>query len=195
MLDNMLALSEQALAVYSVSGQVTTRGRLRNVWPRGAFQTKDGYIALNVPDNTIWSRLCEAVGRPDLVEDERSKTAPARSENAEFLRPIIEGWLASRTRAEAVDTLNAAGVPTGPVYSAEDIFADPHVEARGMLMDVGGYKFARTVPHLSSNPQPPAQISHKLGQHTRPILEDLLGYSSAEVDALVAENVVQTAEG
>ena len=194
MLDNMLALSEQALAVYSVSGQVTTRGRLRNVWPRGAFQTKDGYIALNVPDNTIWSRLAEAVGRPDLVEDERSKTAPARSENAEFLRPIIESWLAGLTRAEAVDTLNAAGVPTGPVYSAEDIFADPHVEARGMLMDVGGYKFARTVPHLSSNPTPPAEISPKLGQHTRPILEELLGYSSAEVDSLVAENVVQTTD-
>lgn len=195
MLDNMLALSEQALAVYSVSGQVTTRGQLRNVWPRGAFQTQDGFIALNVPDNIIWSRLCEAIGRPDLVEDERSKTAPARSENAEFLRPIIEGWLAGMTRTEAVDTLNAAGVPTGPVYSAEDIFADPHVEARGMLMDVGGYKFARSVPHLSSNPTPPTEISPSLGQHTRPILEELLGYSSAEVDALVAENVVQTAEG
>lgn len=191
MFDNMLALSEQALAVYSVSGQVASRGRLRNVWPRGAFQTKDGYIALNVPDNTIWSRLAEAVGRPDLIEDERSKTAPARSENAEFLRPIIEGWLAGKTRAEAVDSLNEAGVPTGPVYTAEDIFADPHVEARGMLMEVDGIKFARTVPHLSANPTLPAEPAPKLGQHTRPILQDLLGYSAAEVDALAAENVVQ----
>ena len=192
MLDNMLALSEQALAVYGVSGQVTERGRLRNVWPRGAFQTKDGYIALNVPDNIIWSRICETVGRPDLIEDERSKSGPARSENAEYLRPILEDWLAGMTRTEAVDTLNAAGVPTGPVYSAEDIFNDPHVEARGMLMDVGGNKFARTVPHLSSNPVLPSQVAPRLGQDTRPILEGLLEYSSSEVDELVSENVVQT---
>ena len=192
MLDNMLALSEQALAVYGVSGQVTERGRLRNVWPRGAFQTKDGYIALNVPDNIIWSRICETVGRPDLIEDERSKTGPARSENAEYLRPILEDWLAGVTRAEAVDTLNAAGVPTGPVYSAEDIYNDPHVEARGMLMDVGGNKFARTVPHLSSNPELPANPAPGLGADTRPILENLLGYSASEVDELVEEKVVQT---
>lgn len=195
MFDNMLALNEQAMATYSVSGQVVTRGRLRNTWPRGAFQTKDGYIALNVPDNTIWSRLAEIIGHPELVEDERSKTAPARSENAEFLRPLIEEWLTQRTRAEAVDALNAAGVPTGPVYTAEDIFADPHVEARGMLMEVDGVKFARTVPHLSANPQLPAEPAPKLGQHTREILEGMLDYSAAEVDSLIAEQVVEAADG
>ena len=194
MLDNMLALNEQALAVYAVSGQVAARGRLRNVWPRGAFQTQDGYIALNVPDNIIWARLCAVIGRPDLVEDARSKTAPARAENAEVLQPIIEAWLAERTRAEAVDALNAADVPSGPVYTTADVFADPHVEARGMLMDVGGIKLARTVPHLSSNPQLPAEPAPRLGQHTRPILQDVLGYSGSEVDALIAEKVVQTDE-
>ena len=191
MLDNMLALNEQAIATYSVAGQVPQRGRLRNVWPRGAFQTKDGYVALNVPDNIIWSRLCEAMDRKDLIEDERSKNAPARSENAAFLRPIIEGWLAGLTRAEAVDTLNAAGVPTGPVNTAEDIFADPHIEARGMLMEVGSFKFARTVPHLSENPQPPAEPAPGLGEHTRWVLEDLLGYTPGEVDGLVEEKVVE----
>ena len=93
-----------------------------------------------------------------------------------------------------MDTLNAAGVPTGPVYTAEDIFADPHVEARGMLMEVDGIKFARSVPHLSSNPVLPAEPAPRLGQHTRPILQDLLGYSADEVDALAAEQVVQTAD-
>ncbi len=193
MLDNMLALNEQAIATYSVAGQVPQRGRLRNVWPRGAFQTKDGYVALNVPDNIIWSRLCEAMDRKDLIEDERSKTAPARSENAAFLRPIIEGWLAGLTRAEAVDTLNAAGVPTGPVNTAEDIFADSHIEARGMLMEVGGFKFARTVPHLSKNPQPPVEPAAGLGAHTRWVLEDLLGYTAGEVDGLIEEKVVEAA--
>jgi CoA:oxalate CoA-transferase len=194
MLDNMLALNEQALATYGVSGQVAARGRLRNVWPRGAFQTKDGYIALNVPDNIIWARLCAAIGRPDLVEDVRSKTAPARAEHAGVLQPIIEGWLAERTRAEAVEALNAADVPCGPVYTTADVFADPHVEARGMLMEVDGLKFARTVPHLSANPQLPAEPAPRLGQHTRSVLQEVLGYKAADVDTLIAAKVVQTDE-
>ncbi len=194
MWDNMLALNEQALAVYAVSGQVAARGQLRNVWPRGAFQTQDGYIALNVPDNILWARLCTVIGRPDLIEDPRSKTAPARAEHAGLLQPIIEAWLAHRTRAEAVDTLNAADVPCGPVYTTADVFADPHVAARGMLLEVDGVKLARTVPHLSANPQLPAEPAPRLGQHTRTVLQDLLGYSGSEVEALIAEKVVQADE-
>ena len=194
MFDNMLALNESMVALHSVSGQSPHRGRSKNVWPRGAFQTKDGYIALNVPDNIIWKRLCQAAGREDLVEDRRSNTAAARSENADFLTPIIEGWLGTMTRAEAVDALNAQGVPTGPVYMAEDVFADPHVAARGMLMPVGSHRFARTVPHLSAAPELPADPAPLLGQHTRPILRDTLGYEASEVDALIAEGVVQAAD-
>ncbi len=103
------------------------------------------------------------------------------------------------TRDAAVETLNAAGVPCGPVNTAPDIFADPHVAARGMLMDVtdpevGTVAFTRTPPHLSAAPELPAEPAPSLGQHTRPILEDLLGYAPKEVDALVAEGVVETAE-
>jgi CoA:oxalate CoA-transferase len=194
MFDNMLSLNEAMIAVFSVAGQSPQRGKLRNVWPRGAFQTKDGYVALNIPDKTNWSRLCEVVGRPDLIEDERSSTPAARADNADFLTPIIERWLGARSRDDAVNALNAAGVPTGPVYTAEDIFADPHVKARGMLMEIDGAKFARTPPHLSANPVLPAQTAPVLGQDTRPILQDMLGYTSAQVDELIAEKVVQAAD-
>ena len=156
MFDNMLALNESMVALYSVAGQSPHRGRLAHVYPRGAYKTRDGYIALNVPDNIIWERLCQVIGRPDLAGDERSVSGTARAANAELLQPIIEGWLAGTTRGEAVDALNAAGVPCGPVNTAADVFADPHVEARGMLMEVddpavGTFRFARTPPHLSAN--------------------------------------------
>ena len=103
------------------------------------------------------------------------------------------------TRSEAVDRLNAAGVPSGPVNTAEDIFSDPHVEARGMLMsiddpEVGAFRFARSPLHLSSAPRPPADPAPNLGQHTRSVLQDLLDYGPGEVDRLVAEKVVQTAD-
>ena len=197
MFDNMLSLNEAMVAVYSVAGQSPQRGRLKNLYPRGAYQTRDGYIALNVPDNIIWGRLCETMGRPDLIEDERSDTGTARAENSDFLQPIIEAWLASMSRDEAVDRLNAGGVPTGPVNTAEDVFADPHVEARGMLMpvtdpEVGTFRFARTPPHLSQAPTLPAEPAPNLGQHTRMILQEILDYSPPQVDDLVAKGVVQT---
>jgi CoA:oxalate CoA-transferase len=199
MYDNMLSLNESMLALYSVAGQSPHRGRPRNAYPRGAYRTKDGYIALNVPDERIWQRLAEVMGHPELGEDARTCSGPARAANRAFLDPIIDAWLETQTRAEAVDKLNAIGVPTGPVQTAEDVFECPQVEARGMLMavddpDVGEYRFARTPPHLSAATELPASPAPRLGEHTRAVLENMLGYTTAEVDGLAAEGVVQVAD-
>jgi CoA:oxalate CoA-transferase len=199
MYDNMLGLNEAMIALYSVAQQSNRRGVPKNAYPRGAYQAKDGYIALNVPDNRIWSRLAETIGRPDLVDDERTKDGTARAQNRAMIDAHIEEWLKSRTRAQAVDALNEAGVPTGPVNRAEDVFACPQVEARGFLMpvddpEVGSYRFARTPPMLSENVDLPAAPPPRLGQHTREVLEGLLGYDPAKVDALAEAGVVETAE-
>ncbi len=197
MFDNMLALNEQMVTYYSVAGEVGQRGTPKNYYPRGAYQTQDGYLALHCPDNIIWGRLCRVMGRADLIEDERTATAPARCAHIPLLDEIINGYLATMTRDAAVEALNAAGVPCGPVNTAADIFADPHVAARGMLMDVadpevGTFAFTRTPPHLSAAPDLPAEPAPNLGQHTRPSLEDLLGYTPKEVDGLVDAGVVET---
>ena len=193
--DNMLALNERMVALFSITGKEPQRGKLDHLWPRGAFKCKDGYVALNVPDDIVWGRLAAAVGRPDLQDDPRSADGTSRAANAAFLQPIIEQWMADKTRQEVVDTLNAAGMPTGPVYTAKDVFADPHFRTRGMLVDiedpeVGTYTFARSTPHLSTAPEIEKQPAPALGQHTREILENLLGYSAAEVDRLAAEQVI-----
>lgn len=195
LLDSMLALNERMVAVYSVSGEEPRRGRIEHLWPRGAFQCADGYVALNVPDDGIWARLATTIGRPDLVNDPRSADGTARAANADVLKPILEAWMADKTRAEVVDALNAAGMPTGPVYTAKDVFADEHFRVRGMLAEVqdpevGPHIFARTVPHLSSSPEIPLEASPALGAHTREILEGLLGYAPQEVEELVAKGVV-----
>ena len=198
MYDNMLGLNEAMIALYSVARQSNRRGVPKNAYPRGAYQAKDGYIALNVPDNRIWTRLAKIIGRPDLAEDERTGDGTARAANRDLIDPLIEDWLKDRTREEAVDALNEAGVPTGPVNRAEDVFACPQVEARGVLMpvddpDVGEYRFARTPPMLSANVDLPANPPPRLGQHTREILEGLLGYAAGQIDALVDQGIVETA--
>ena len=199
MLDNLLSLNETMVTLYSVAGQEQKRGVPTVFFPRGAYQTKDGYLAVHVPDNIIWKRFCEVMERSDLIDDERSATSPARAQNHGFLNTIISEFMATMTRDEAVGKFNAHGVPVAPVYTAEDVFADPHIEARGMLMpiddpEVGTYRFARTAPMLEENAELPRNPAPSLGQHTREILEGLLDYSSSEVDALRDHGVVETGE-
>ena len=199
MLDNLLSLNETMITLYSVAGQEQKRGVPTVFFPRGAYQTKDGYLAVHVPDNIIWKRFCEVMERSDLIDDERSATSPARAQNHGFLDPIISEFMATMTRDVAVGKFNAHGVPVAPVYTAEDVFADPHIEARGMLMpiddpEVGTYRFARTAPMLEENAELPRNPAPSLGQHTREILEGLLDYSSSEVDALRDHGVVETGE-
>jgi len=91
MFDNMLALNEQMVSCYSVSGQIAERGRPKNYYPRGAFETQNGNLALHCPDNILWERLCVAMERPDLADDVRPATAAARCDNIDFLDPIING--------------------------------------------------------------------------------------------------------
>ena len=96
---------------------------------------------------------------------------------------------------EAVEALNAKGVPTAPVYTAKDVFDDPQVAARGLLMpiddpDVGTYRFARTAPMLESNTELPRNPAPALGQHTREVLLEI-GYSEPEIETLAASGVVR----
>ncbi len=196
LLDNMLALNERMVAEYSVSGKEPKRGKLEHLWPRGAFKCADGYVALNVPDDGIWARLATTIGRPELVDDPRSADGTSRATNADFLRPILEDWMADKTRVEVVDAFNAAGMPTGPVYTAKDVFADDHFRVRGMLAEVddpevGPHTFARTPPHLSAAPEIPLEASPALGTHTREVLEGILGYTPSDVEGLAREGVVQ----
>jgi len=195
MYDNMLSLNESMVTLHSVAGQSPHRGRPRNAYPRGAFAAQDGYVAVNVPDDRIWGRWCELMGRADLTDDSRSCDGTARSQHRDYLDPIIERWFATLTRDQAVEQLNAAGVPAGAVHTAEDVFACPQVAARGMLMpvddpEVGTFRFARTPPHLSAAVELPASAAPALGQHTGEILKELLGFSEAEVDRLAAAGVV-----
>jgi CoA:oxalate CoA-transferase len=196
MLDNMLALNERMAVIYSFTGQEPERGRMKHIYPRGAFRCRDGYLALNVPDDIQWQRLCEAMGRPDLKDDPRTADGTSRGAHADWIQSLIEAWLADKTRSEAVALLGQHGVPSGPVHTAGDVFADPHIAARDMLVTVddpvaGPRRYARSPLHLSAAPQIPTEPAPQLGEHTRPILRDLLGYSESEIDGLRDAGVVE----
>jgi formyl-CoA transferase len=194
MYDAMLALNERSLATYSLTGEAPMRGRETIAGPRGAFMADDGYVALNIPTDDLWRRLTMVIGREDLVDDARTSTGPARAQNDAFLRETLEGWMKGKTKAQVVDVLMEAGVPTGPVHTAKDIFECPHVAARKMLVelddpDLGPRKFARTPARLSAAEEVPGRPVPRLGEHTAEILESL-GYTAEETAALRESGVV-----
>ena len=197
MLDNMLALNERMVTLYSFTGESPVRGRMQHIYPRGAFHCQDGYLALNIPDDIQWGRLCQAMGCEDLKDDPRTADGTARASNADFIRSVIEDWLADKTRAQAVELLESQGVPSGPVYTAEDVFNDPHIAARKMLVNVddpiaGPRNYARTPLHLSSMPEIPTEPAPQLGEHTDTILRDVLGYEETEIKRLRDKGVIES---
>jgi formyl-CoA transferase len=197
MLDSMLALNERMVATYSFTGEPPVRGEVKHLYPRGAFRCQDGYVALSLPNDLHWDKLCQAMGREDMIGDPRTEDGTARGNHSEFVRTIIEGWLADKTRAQAVQLLEERGVPSGPVYTAEDVFADDHFTDRNMLVTVddpvaGPQTFARSPVYLSSAPEILTEPAPRLGQHTRSVLGELLGYTDAEIDQLHDQGVVDS---
>jgi len=195
MLDAMISLNERMVMLYTITGEEPHRGRLKHLYPRGAFKCKNGYLAMNVPDDLVWARLCKSMEREDLIDDVKSNTGTARAANGDFLGPIIEEWLSKKTRDEAEKILNKNGVPVGSVYTAKDIFESEQVKARRSLIDiedpdVGTYQFARGPVMLSDAPEIETNPAPDLGQHTHEILSSILGYSDEQINELINSNTI-----
>ncbi len=195
MYDSMVSLNERSVALYSLTGEVPTRGKERVLGPRGAYATKNGYVAINIPTDDMWGRLASAMGREDLIDDPRCARGPDRANNDDYIRSQMEQWLSEFTREEAVELLQRAGVPAGPVQNVEDVFNCPQVQARHMLLDVphpdiGSVKMARSPMRLSGSPEVHAGPPPGLGEHTRELLRELLGLADDEISRLQGENVI-----
>lgn len=167
------AIMESSLADAEVAGVVRARsgGVLPGVAPSNAYPTADGAEVLIAGNaQNVYARLCEAMGRPDLVTDERFATHGDRGRNSVELDRIIGGWTATRPAADLLALLAESGVPAGRVYTALDALADPHFLARGMverLTSVGGTAMPVTgvVPRFSRTPGSIRTPGPALGSH------------------------------
>ncbi|MEM8767255.1 MAG: CoA transferase [Pseudomonadota bacterium] len=134
MYDSMLTLIRTNVTAFGLTGVERKPGN-RALVPFGLFPAKDGRIAIAAPVERHWASLCEAMERPDLISDERTRSNPRRVKNRNFTEETISAWTQTRSKAAIVDLLGGK-VPCGPANTLTEIFADPHVEARGMLESV-----------------------------------------------------------
>jgi crotonobetainyl-CoA:carnitine CoA-transferase CaiB-like acyl-CoA transferase len=154
--------------------------------PTGVFKTADGHINIASTGQVIWERLCRAIDAAALLDNPDYKTAAARSKNRDALNADIDTYLKDRTSAEWIERLNAAGVPCGPIYSIDQMFADPQVEHVGMAQPVAGRNDFRLVGQAVSLSRTPSRLvaaPPELGQHTDEVLQEF-GISQQEIAAL-----------
>jgi len=166
-----------------------------NIVPYQAFPTRDGNLVLAIGNDAQFARFCEIAGRPDVARDSRFATNAGRVTHRHALVPLVAGWLAGRTTREWLAALEPAGVPCGPVNNLDQVFADPQVRHRGMRVDLP-HPDAGSVPSVASplrfSATPPEQAvpPPRLGEHTLPVLGDLLGLSGDRIAQLRRDGIV-----
>jgi crotonobetainyl-CoA:carnitine CoA-transferase CaiB-like acyl-CoA transferase len=162
--------------------------------PYQARETRDGYVNVGANNQRLWARLCAAIGREELIEDERFATNADRMDHRAELAEELEKTLTQKTTEEWVEIFLEAGFPAGPIYNYEQVFEDPHTQAREMVVEmehpVEGTVRGLGIPvKLSETPGDIRRPAPLLGQHTEETLAEL-GYSRAEIADLRERKVI-----
>ena len=162
--------------------------------PTGVFATADGHVNIAASGNPIWARLARALGLDALLDDPRFATGAARSEHRDALNAAIEGVTRTRASAHWVETLAAAEVPCGPVYSMDQVFADPQVRHLGMAPTVrhpelGEVALVGQAVKLSRTPAELRTATAAQGEHSDEVLREL-GYAEPEIAAMRVAGVI-----
>ncbi len=195
-----LAIQESTIPDYDAGGVV--RGpsgtRLEGIAPSNIYRTADGsWVVIAANQDTVFRRLCSAMGQPELATDDRFADHVARGRNQDELDKIIGDWAAQRQPGDIIETLSAAGVISGPINTVAEVVRDPQLRARGMLVEHFDEGIGRNVlgpgviPVLSQTPGSvrnagPAQP----GQHNDEVYGDLLGLTADEIADLEFQGVL-----
>jgi len=196
LLQAQIGLMDFQAARYLMSGDVPQQvgNDHPHSMPTSAYRTKDGYLNVGASGQAIFRRFCRAVGREEWVDRAEFVDEKARSANRMQLNAEIGQILATKTTAEWSAALNAAGVPSGPIYTMDEVFADPQVQHLGAAAAVkhpklGEIRIVNQVVKLSRTPAAIVQATPELGEHTDEILAEL-GYSAADLAELRAHGVI-----
>ncbi len=197
MYDAVLAVCERIVYLHSYTGKVPhPEGNSHSMLsPFGLFPAKDGYVSIACPTDRFWAVLCEQIGDPSLIEREGFATNTERASRAPEIYELVSGWTRSMTRKQLAEKLGGK-LPVAPVNGADDIFADPHIEARHMLAEVELPCFDKSVM-LANTPVKMSETQGgvmtrgpRLGEHTDSVLNSL-GLLEGDIDALRQKGVIR----
>ncbi len=195
---SILRILEWTLAGYDRLGIVRGRegNRLSHSAPLDNYPTADGFfVCIVAGSDANFARLCAAMGRPELASDARFATLAERAARGDEINGLVAEWTSGLTAEDITARCVEHDVPIGTAYSAADIFADPHMTARGDLVPVedpviGTVRQQAPFPRLARHPTPVPSGAPRLGEHNREVWCDLVGLSETELTDLAARGVV-----
>ncbi|MGV9678702.1 CaiB/BaiF CoA transferase family protein [Nocardia sp. NPDC003482] len=194
----VLAMMESLLPEWALTGyqRERTGAVLPNVAPSNVYPTADGeMILIAANQDSVFGRLAAAMGRPELAAAPRFADHAARGENMAELDDLIAAWTATLAAEPLLTLLHAAGVPAGRIYTARDMFADPHFAAREAIVrlihpELGEFPMQNVVPKLSETPGAIRHLGPELGEHTGQVYRELLGLDDERLTALADRGVI-----
>jgi crotonobetainyl-CoA:carnitine CoA-transferase CaiB-like acyl-CoA transferase len=199
LLGTALAAFGSHLAEQGATGinRIGSGNRVQTSAPSAVFPTRDGHVLTHVVGNGLFRRWAKLMGdEARWTGDELYRSDASRGAHSEAILERMADWCAARTTAEALDALDAAGLPAGPIYTPQQALDDPQVAAMNFLHSIADYPgLNRPVPvsglpvDLSATPGTPPGRPPLLGEHTDAVLDEL-GYTPAEITALKEQGVV-----
>lgn len=196
LLESMIAMLDFQAARWTIDGEVP--GQAGNdhptLTPMGTYPTADGHINIAAPWGRIWQSLCELLGLPELVSDERFATSPARTANKDALDQLITEALSDRNTHTWVDAMNDAGIPAGPVNDIGQTFADPQVQHLAIASPIahpqlGDIDVIRNAANLEGVPNTIRQPTPAAGADSDEILTQF-GFDANEIIELRSNGVI-----
>lgn len=193
---------EPHIPAYQQLGLIAQRcgSRLPGHTPNTLFPTSDGrYIHITAGSQSIFKRLVVVMGMPALLEDSRYATPTARARNEDEMETIVSQWTLTHTLAELERMLGEANVPASRIFNMEEIFADPHYQAREMIVtpedrELGPVAMANVVPRMSRTPGTVRWAGRDIGQDTDTVLAELLAFTPEMLDELAAQQIIHRAD-
>ena len=170
------------------------RGAL-NTAPYSVFEAADGHISIFCLKENHWNNLCNAMGKPELIEDSRFATSEARAQNLELTEQVVTSWSSQLPKDEVFRLLCEYRVPAAPVRTMEEVSTSEHMLARGSLQkldhpDLGEVTLPTSPLRYHGTPQTQLTASPRLGQHNHEVLSELLDLSSDQIDQLHADGAI-----
>ncbi|MDQ0626977.1 CaiB/BaiF CoA transferase family protein [Paraburkholderia graminis] len=198
LVESVFNLMESLVPEYDLLGHVRERsgGALPGIAPSNTYPTEDdGYVVIAGNSDPIFRRLMQVIGRADLADDPALAHNDGRAKHCAMLDEAIAAWTSHHSTNDVLAALERAEVPAGRIYSVADIVADPHYQARDMLLQAqlpGGasVRMPGIVPKLSETPGEVRWQGPALGEHTGSVLSEL-GFASEEIERLRREGAVQ----
>ena len=196
--ESAFSFMEPHIPAFQQLGIIASRAgpRLPGSAPNSIYPTRDdGFVTITAASDAVFRRLALIMEREDMIADPRFSSAVARAENVAACDEAVAAWTLTMDAVELETQLEAAKVPAARIYNMADIFADPHYQARNMLVDVtddvlGDVTVAGVVPKLSGTPGQVRWIGRETGADTREILSHDLQLSDEEINALIESGVI-----